>query len=142
MSVWCTGRVWDALEYAEVHLILEFKLMGLEIGGSFAGTFCRDFSRTNIYIGRTSILVFFVLLVLPSFGVSLCLHRLTPRDFCACQSLSPNSCAHCANSIRCVSGHCVKQCKVRTTFNVDITSAVSSCHSIVASIKYKSRQVD
>ena len=68
MSVWCIGRVWDALEYAEVHLILEFKLMGLEIGGSFARAFCRDFSRTDIYIGRTSILVFFVLLVLPCFG--------------------------------------------------------------------------
>ena len=142
MSVWCTGHVWDALEYAEVHLILEFKLMGLEIGGSFAGTFCRDFSRTYMYIGQTSILVFFVLLVLPSFGVSLCLHRLTPRDFCACQSSPPNSCTLCANWSRCVSVLCAKHYKAKTTFDAGVTSDASSCRSIATSIKHESRQVD
>ena len=42
-------------------MILEFKLMGLEIGGSFARTFFRDFSRTYIF-GPTSILVFLFLI--------------------------------------------------------------------------------
>ena len=100
MSVWCTGRVWDALEYAEVHLILEFKMMGLEIGGSFAGTFCWDFSWTDIYIGQTSILVFFVLLVLPCFGCEfvsasahaerlLCLPIIVSKLLCTLCQLVP-----------------------------------------------------
>ena len=54
--MWGTGWEWHALGYAEIYLMFKFKLMGLEIGGSLAGTFFQDFSWTYI-LGRTSNLV-------------------------------------------------------------------------------------
>ena len=49
MSMLWTGSDWNELECARLHLILEFKLMGLELAVHLPGLFPRNFTG-HIYI--------------------------------------------------------------------------------------------
>ena len=93
--MWWTERDSDALGYAEVHLILEFKLMGLEIGGSFAGTFCQDIYQTYIYIVSFPFCLLFVLLVLSFCSECVSASAYAERLLCGPTFVSKLVCPLC-----------------------------------------------
>ena len=54
----------SVLGYICLYLTFEFKVMGLELAGWFARTFCHDFYWTHIYLAERPFLLILILLVL------------------------------------------------------------------------------